>query len=632
MSKPRMKKFCTLFAIIVLAGLVSCQKQQTEEERKAEIDRQVEQRLAAERQAQEKEQLAQRAADLDAREKALADKQNVVATQTPRTRSTSSTRSTRETRESPDEGGDYNIFYTKLEPYGDWRETSNYGYVWQPREAERSRNWHPYTDGRWVYTDVGWTWVSEERFGWATYHYGRWTRLRGIGWVWVPGNEWAPAWVSWRKSDEYVGWAPLPPEARFDRRQGIHNWADNYYDIGPDQYRFVATREFGNREMGRTIVPHERNVTIINQTTNVTNITYSNTTVVNNGPSYDEMRTRSQQPIERLRLERDVNINLNVEVGRPVVRGQVIAIPAPVIAIGRPAERPRTVKAAIGQTVVEHGWEDIGDRHAAEQARTKMKSESTPPPDAPSKTFVKPAVASEQPSAAASAPPAESASPSATATATRATRVETPASAASPSTTEAPSATPISTPKPSATLRATETPAPSPSVTMPPRRIPRPLATSSPSAAESSTPAAPIRTAPRKMTPLPTSTSSPSASPSSPPTISSSPTATISPSVSPKDGEENSTERPKTFGRKKSLADQLEPTRIVPMSPSASPSATAGAPAAPAAVTTPVTSPAAGSAASPSPAPKHEEKGKHKRETPAKPGESVLPTPTPAIE
>src|SRR5207248_1104167 len=112
---------------------------------------------------------------------------------------------------------------TQLDQYGDWRETSDYGYVWQPRQAQ-SRTWRPYTDGHWVYTDVGWTWISEEPFGWATYHYGRWTRLRNIGWVWVPGDEWAPAWVSWRKSNAYVGWAPLPPEARFDRGTGIHNW------------------------------------------------------------------------------------------------------------------------------------------------------------------------------------------------------------------------------------------------------------------------------------------------------------------------------------------------------------------------------------------------------------------------
>src|SRR6267143_1450727 len=459
-----MKKFFVVPAVIAVATLVSCQKQQTEAEKNADVERQVQERLATEHQAEQQQQLQQHQADLDAREKALAEKENAaVATPAGRERAESEpvTRARAVSGAGPTSG--YSTFYTKLEPHGAWLEIADYGYVWQPREAESSRSWRPYTNGRWVYTDAGWTWISEEPFGWATYHYGRWARLRNVGWVWVPGDEWAPAWVSWRKGDEYVGWAPLPPEACFDRRRGIHNWADNYYDIGPDQYRFEPTREFGTQQIERTVVPRERNVTIINQTTNVTNITYNNTTVVNQGPNYGELRTRSQQPIERLRLEREVNVDLNVEVGRPVVRGEVLAIPAPVIAIGRPAERPRTAKAAIAQTIIEHGWEDIGDRQAAEQARTKMKSESTPPADAPSKTFVKPEMAAAQPTAAAaSAAPTESASPSplATTTATstppvRAQRPKTPAAAATPSPTKLPSATPTSTPD---RARSTETP------------------------------------------------------------------------------------------------------------------------------------------------------------------------------
>ena len=286
-----MKNLFALLMIIALATFCSCEKQQTEEERNAEIERQVQQRVAAERQTQAEQQLAQRQSELDAREKALAGKENGPAnTRKPESRSTTRTeeRTTRVEERRPT--GSYDTFYTKLDRYGDWRETSDYGFVFQPREAQQSRSWRPYTDGRWVYTDVGWTWISEEPFGWATYHYGRWTRLRNIGWVWVPGDEWAPAWVSWRKSDEYVGWAPLPPEARFDRRTGIHNWSDNYYDIGPDQYSFVETRQFGAPRARRAVVPVERNVTIINQTTNVTNITYNNTTVINQGPNYDELR------------------------------------------------------------------------------------------------------------------------------------------------------------------------------------------------------------------------------------------------------------------------------------------------------------------------------------------------------
>ena len=52
--------------------------------------------------------------------------------------------------------------------------------------------------------------------------------------------------------------------------------------------RFVPASEFGRKVSPREIVPIERNVTIINQTTNVTNITYNNSVIVDRGPSYDD--------------------------------------------------------------------------------------------------------------------------------------------------------------------------------------------------------------------------------------------------------------------------------------------------------------------------------------------------------
>src|SRR6266568_2239386 len=162
-----MKKLFIFPGVIVVAALICCQKQQTEAEKNAEIERQVQDRLAAEHQAEQQQQLSQRQADLDAREKALAEKENAPA-------ATPATRPHAVSGARPTSG--YSTFYTKLDPYGTWFETSDYGYVWQPREAESSRNWRPYTSGRWVYTDAGWTWISEEPFGWATYHYGRWTR------------------------------------------------------------------------------------------------------------------------------------------------------------------------------------------------------------------------------------------------------------------------------------------------------------------------------------------------------------------------------------------------------------------------------------------------------------------------
>jgi hypothetical protein len=407
-----MKTFSILAIWLALTALVSCQKPQSEEQKNAEIERQVQQRLAAEHQAQEQQQqLTQRAPDLDAREKALADKESAAstpeATTTPRQVLTSIAHRMRDSSGKP-ATANYSTFYTKLEPYGAWLETNDYGYVWQPREAEGSRNWRPYTNGRWTYTDAGWTWISDEPFGWAAYHYGRWTRLRGIGWVWVPGDQWAPAWVSWRKSNDYIGWAPLPPEARFDQRVGIHNWADNYYDIGPEQYSFVLTKEFGAQRLESTVVPRERNVTIINETTNVTNITYNNERVVNQGPNYDEVRARSREPLQRLRIERNLNLDVNSEAMRPVVKGDVVVIAAPGIAAPQPNERPATVRQTITQTSADLGWEGIADTQAAEKARAKMKAEAAPPANAPSKTFVKPAIATGRSAETAAGPMASS--------------------------------------------------------------------------------------------------------------------------------------------------------------------------------------------------------------------------------
>jgi hypothetical protein len=72
-------------------------------------------------------------------------------------------------------------------------------------------SWRPYSDGRWVWTSYGWTWVSYEPFGWATYHYGYWNCDAALGWVWIPGYEWSACRVQWAYYDNYVAWAPMYP-------------------------------------------------------------------------------------------------------------------------------------------------------------------------------------------------------------------------------------------------------------------------------------------------------------------------------------------------------------------------------------------------------------------------------------
>src|SRR3712207_2538858 len=190
------------------------------------------------------------------------------------------------------------FFYNHLGEEGSWIEVGDLGYCWQPRVAVNNSGWRPYTDGYWAYTDVGWTWVSYESFGWATYHYGRWARLHDHGWVWVPGTEWGPAWVSWRTGGDYVGWAPLPPRYGYGREvvyegRPITGRVDIEFDIGPAYYNFVDVRYIGEPVLRQRIFEPTQNITYINQTVNVTNITYNNNTVYNYGPDYDRLSAYS---------------------------------------------------------------------------------------------------------------------------------------------------------------------------------------------------------------------------------------------------------------------------------------------------------------------------------------------------
>ena len=100
-------------------------------------------------------------------------------------------------------------FYQPLAPMGTWVEVGTYGRCWHPAHVDVE--WRPYCEGHWEATDVGWYWISDEPWGWACYHYGTWVDDPNYGWCWVPGTVWAPAWVSWRVSDGYIGWAPCMP-------------------------------------------------------------------------------------------------------------------------------------------------------------------------------------------------------------------------------------------------------------------------------------------------------------------------------------------------------------------------------------------------------------------------------------
>ena len=97
---------------------------------------------------------------------------------------------------------------SEFDANGTWRNEPTYGNVWVPRVS--NDDWRPYYYGRWVwYPIIGWTWVSDEPWGWATSHYGRWGWGAGLGWYWTPTRYWGPGWVDWWWDNDYIGWCPL---------------------------------------------------------------------------------------------------------------------------------------------------------------------------------------------------------------------------------------------------------------------------------------------------------------------------------------------------------------------------------------------------------------------------------------
>jgi uncharacterized protein DUF6600 len=78
------------------------------------------------------------------------------------------------------------VGYQDLDRYGKWQEDDQDGAVWYPDNV--AQDWQPYDSGSWDYVDPwGWTYVGDEPWGFAPFHYGTWTHRHGR-WGWAPGR------------------------------------------------------------------------------------------------------------------------------------------------------------------------------------------------------------------------------------------------------------------------------------------------------------------------------------------------------------------------------------------------------------------------------------------------------------
>jgi len=147
---------------------------------------------------------------------------------------------------------------------GRWVNVSEYGYVWTPTVVVIA-DWAPYRHGRWVWRGGDYVWIGYEPWGWAPYHYGRWAFVARIGWCWVPPARgdvfWAPGYVGWVRTGDYVAWVPLAPREIYYGHGNYGRNSVNITNVNINQVR--VTNVYRNVNVTNSI-------TVVNQTTFVT--------------------------------------------------------------------------------------------------------------------------------------------------------------------------------------------------------------------------------------------------------------------------------------------------------------------------------------------------------------------------
>lgn len=154
----------------------------------------------------------------------------------------------------------------------------------------------PYTNGQWTYTDAGWYFQAPTPHEEVVHHYGRWAYSPSVGWVWVPGRVWSPAWVDWRTDDDYVAWTPVPPGIYIADDRVMHPYT---YE---DRYVVVEKRYFMHPHIYKH--KHKKSKILVTQLTPVPGITVINNTIFNQGPQLHVIQTYYPQPIETVKIKK----------------------------------------------------------------------------------------------------------------------------------------------------------------------------------------------------------------------------------------------------------------------------------------------------------------------------------------
>jgi hypothetical protein len=169
--------------------------------------------------------------------------------------------------------------------------------IWIPNEAAANEGWNPYINGHWIWTDWGWSWVSDYNWGWATYHYGRWWYSPVYGWVWSPGRCWAPSWVFWGHHRNYVGWYPISP--RFHHRNW-HFYTGGRHHFNQNHWVFVQKKDFLKKIQVSTVMPYKKNDDILKNTVKTIGLKDDGKKIFNSGPDIKSISNATGKKINQV--------------------------------------------------------------------------------------------------------------------------------------------------------------------------------------------------------------------------------------------------------------------------------------------------------------------------------------------
>ncbi len=191
------------------------------------------------------------------------------------------------------------VGFDDLDGNGDWRDDPAYGHVWFPNRVEAG--WAPYHVGHWAWINPwGWTWVDDNSWGYAPFHYGRWVSVGGR-WGWVAGPVevrpvYAPALVVFIGGGPggfggNVGWFPLGPREVYVPSYHVSE-------------AYVTRVNVSSTTVNVTQVTNVYRTTIVNNnTTTITNITYANRNVQGAVMVVPQHAFVSAQPVAKAQVQ-----------------------------------------------------------------------------------------------------------------------------------------------------------------------------------------------------------------------------------------------------------------------------------------------------------------------------------------